>query len=286
MSLPLTVIILTQDEEENIRDCLESVKGRSDEILVVDSGSKDATLAIVKEYTDRIYFHPFINYADQRNWAQKNLPLRNEWVFHLDADERMTEDLFLELKRLFNGSLDKIGGFLIIRKTIFMGRWIKYGGHYPVYHARIFKHLQGECEARKYDQHFLVSGKTLILNSCIINIINPDLSLMKNKLRCYALLEAEELTLKQGGRQVFAASFFASPISRRRWLRVNLYERSPLFIRALAYFIYRYFIRFGFLDGREGLIFHFWQGLWYRLLVDYQVFKITMKRYCNIQLLN
>jgi len=109
---------------------------------------------------------------------------------------------------------------------------------------------------------------------------------MKKKLRCYALLEAEELTLKQGGRQVVAASFFASPISRRRWLRVNLYERFPLFIRALAYFIYRYFIRLGFLDGREGLIFHFWQGLWYRLLVDYEVFKIIIKRYCNIKLLN
>jgi len=124
-----------------------------------------------------------------------------------------------------------------------------------------------------------------MLNSCIINIIDSDLSLMKKKLRGYALLEAEELTLKEKRGQV-AASFFASPISRRRWLRVKFYERSPLFIRPFVYFIYRYFIRLGFLDGREGLIFHYWQGLWYRLLVDYQVFKIITKRYCNIKLLN
>jgi glycosyltransferase involved in cell wall biosynthesis len=281
MSLPISVIILTQDEEDNIRDCLESITSRCNEIFVVDSGSKDNTLVIAREYTDRIYTNPFIDYANQRNWAQKNLPIENEWVFHLDADERITAELFLELEWLFKGPLDKVYGFLVPRKTIFMGRWISHGGHYPVYHARIFKRAHGECEQRRYDQHFIVSGQTLTLKSDLINIITPDTRSMIKKLRRYSKLEAEELTTKKHCLQV-RAYFSGSPISRRRWLRINFYERSPLFLRAFFYFFYRYFIRLGFLDGSEGLRFHFWQGLWYRLFVDYEVSKIIMRKYYNV----
>jgi len=281
MSLPVSVIILTQDEEHNLRDCLESVASWCNEIFVVDSGSKDNTLSIAREYTDKIYINPFIDYSNQRNWAQENLPIQNEWVFHLDADERATTELFLELERLFMGQLDKVYGFLIPRKTIFMGRWISHGGHYPVYHARIFRPKHGECERRRYDQHFVVSGQTLILRSDIINIITPDIRLMIKKLSCYSRLEAEELTSKKHSLQV-GVCFSGSPINRRRWLRVNIYERSPMFLRAFFYFFYRYIIRLGFLDGPEGLIFHFWQGLWYRLLVDYEASKIIMRRFCSI----
>lgn len=277
MSLPISVIILTQDEEKNIRGCLESVTGRCPEIFVVDSGSKDRTLLIARKYTDKIFTNHFVNYSNQRNWAQKNLPVNNEWVFHLDADERMSGELFLELEELFKHPLDKLNGFLISRKTIFRDRWIRYGGHYPVYQARIFKRAHGECEERRYDQHFIISGQTFTLNSDIINVITPEIKAMIEKLRCYSRLEAEELTTEKDLRQV-KPCFSGSPISKRRWLRVNLYERSPLFLRALVYFFYRYIIRLGFLDGPEGLVFHFWQGLWYRLLVDYEVSRIIMKR--------
>lgn len=277
MSLPVSVIILTQDEEGNIGDCLESIAGRCNEIFVVDSGSKDNTLAIVKRYTDKIYTNPFIDYAKQRNWAQRNLPMENEWVFHLDADERMTKELFLELESLFKGPLDNVCGFLVPRKTIFRKRWISHGGHYPVYHARIFKRECGGCEERRYDQHFLVSGQTLRLKSDIVNIIVPDLKRLIRKLRYYSKLEAEESTIKKAKVQ-FRGDLSGNPINKRRWLRVNIYEKSPLFLRAFFYYFYRYVIRLGFLDGREGLIFHFWQGLGYKLFVDYEVSKIIIKK--------
>jgi glycosyltransferase involved in cell wall biosynthesis len=275
MSLPISVIILTCDEEDNIRDCLESVARRFSEIFVVDSGSSDNTLSIAREYTDKIYTNRFIDYSSQRNWAQNNLSVQNEWVFHLDADERVSGELSLELKRIFKEPLDEIAGFLIPRKTIFRGRWIRHGGHYPVYHARVFRRAFGECEKRRYDQHFIVSGKTLTLRQDLENIINPCFRLMIKKLDRYSLLEAEELTCKKHYTRVNPYSS-NSPIGRRRWLRVNLYERSPLFLRSFVYFFYRYFIRLGFLDGYEGLVFHFWQGLWYRLLVDYKVSKIII----------
>ncbi len=281
MSLPISVIVLTCNERGKIKACLESACNIFDEIFVVDSGSTDNTLDIARQYTEKIYLHHFTDYASQRNWAQKNLPLRNEWVFHLDADERISPELSLELNELFSSPLNGVSGFLVSRKTIFKGKWIKYGGHYPVYHARIFRRSEGSCEERRYDQHFIILGKQVILKSDIINIVDCNFPAMIRKMDLHSSLEAEELTLKK---EYFKLSpdLSGSPMNRRRWLRVNLYEKSPIFIRVFLYFFYRYFIRLGFLGGEEGLVFHFLQGFWYRFLVDCKIYKITLNRAIRI----
>src|SRR3990167_9149717 len=132
MQLPLTVIILTFNEEKNFESCLESVYDWAKEIFIVDSFSTDKTLEIAKKYTDKIYQHPFEDYSKQRNWALNNLLIKTEWVFNLDADIRVSEELQKELVKIFSNNEEKnYNGFLITRKTIFLGRWIKHGGHYP-----------------------------------------------------------------------------------------------------------------------------------------------------------
>ena len=110
MRLPISTIVLTYNEAKNIRPCLQSVHDWSDEVFIVDSGSTDDTVAIAKDYTDKIYTHPFDNYAAQRNWAQENLPVGNEWIFHLDADERVSGELVSQLKEIFSSRQTISGG--------------------------------------------------------------------------------------------------------------------------------------------------------------------------------
>ncbi|MCM8782377.1 MAG: glycosyltransferase family 2 protein [Candidatus Omnitrophica bacterium] len=271
MRLPISVIILTYNESENIERCLKGIYNCMDEILIVDSYSADTTLEIARRYTDKVYQHPFENFAKQRNWAQENLSIKNEWVFHLDADEMISEELISELGKIFSSKID-VDGFMMPRKTIFRGRWIRHGGHYPVYHLRLFKRDKGRCEDRLYDQHYIVNGMVKIIEGDIINIITSDLRLWRQRHKRWALLEAEEVLFSR----LSDINSKSTPIQRRRWVRYKIYYKIPLFIRPFIYFFYRYIIWLGFLDGWQGLIFHFWQGLWYRLLVDWNICKLEI----------
>ena len=281
--LPLSVIILTFNEEKNIEDCLKSVHGWVDEIFVVDSGSIDRTLEIARKYTDKIYQHPFENYSKQRNWAQDNLPIKNEWVFHIDADERATPELADELKKIFSHPHIDVDGFLVSRRTVFMGRWIKHGRHYPAYHLRIFRKDKGRCENRLYDQHFTVKSRVLKLKSDIIDTITSDLTVWIERHNRWASLEALEMVNRDMDYGVGSMDYVikgnrkGNPVEQKRWLKERYYKL-PMFIRPFLYFIYRYFFKLGFLDGKEGLIFHFLQGFWYRFLVDAKIYEYKRKR--------
>ena len=268
--LPISAIIITYNEEKNIEDCLKSICEWAEEIFIVDSFSNDRTVEIANRFTDKIYQHHFENFAQQRNWSQGDLPIKNEWVFHLDADERVSAELALELQKIFETSV-LVDGFMMSRKTIFRNKWIRFGGHYPVFHLRLFKKNKGRSEERLYDQNYIVDGTILRLKGDIINIINPDIDYWKFRHRRWAELEAQEILLE--GNKSMNLKFKGNPIERRNWLRYKVYYKLPLFIRPFLYFFYRSVIRFGFLDGIEGLIFHFYHGLWYRLLVDLNVSK-------------
>jgi glycosyltransferase involved in cell wall biosynthesis len=270
----LSVIVLTHNEELNLPACLESLQGLPCTIFVVDSGSSDRTLEIARRFSAEIRHHDFENYAIQRNWALDNLPINTPWVLNLDADERLTPELLEEIKKVLEQPPGDVSGFLLRRRTIFMGRWIRHGGHYPSYHLRLFRKGAGRCESRRYDQHFVANGKVARLRHDYLDVVSSSLLTWTLRHGRWAGLEANELLSPQlGGRHV-APSVVGNPIQRRRWWR-NLYAGGPLFTRAFAYWGYRYFLRFGFLDAREGLIFHFLQGFWFRFLVDAMIYEKT-----------
>lgn len=269
--LPISVIVITYNEEKNIKDCLGSVSGLANEVFVVDSGSTDKTPEIAAGIGALVYQHPFENFARQRNWSQDNLPLSNDWVFHIDADERVSPELAKEMRRVLSNGHD-CDGFMAARRTVFRQKWIRHGGHYPVYHTRLFLKNKGRSEERIYDQNYMVAGRLERIEGDIINIINPDIKSWKARHLRWARLEAEEvlfnsartLNLKRDG----------NPIEKRNWARYNVYYKMPLFIRCFIYFLYRYIIKLGFLDGKEGAVFHYLHGLWYRLRVDYEIYKL------------
>lgn len=276
----LAVLILTYNEQRNIRDCLESLKPLATDIYIVDSGSTDYTLDICREYTSYIFQHPFENYAAQRNWAFDNLPVDAPWLLNMDADHRLTPELAAELKTLFSRPVEEdLNGFLISRKTLFMGKWIKHGGHYPTYHAILFRKGWGACEDKLYDQHFKVTGRVKVLEQDMIDIITDSINTFINRHNHWAKLEAAyqfNRSTHINTESVIKPKLWGNPIERRRYFK-HQYEALPLFVRPALYFLYRYFLRLGFLDGKTGLIFHFLQGFWFRFLIDSKIYELQIQ---------
>ncbi|MDH3733904.1 MAG: glycosyltransferase family 2 protein [Gemmatimonadota bacterium] len=271
---PITVVVLTCDEEDNLRPLLESVFGWVDEIFIVDSGSTDGTLAIAEEFGTNVFPHDFTTHQAQWKWAVANLPIETDWVLGLDADQRITPELRRELKKMFpEGTQGPAGvnGLYINRRQVFRGKWIKHGTYYPKYLLKLFRRDSVRFdELDLIDHHFHVDGPTEKLQNDLIedNAKERDISFWVSKHVRYAGRVAEEEFLRrQEGHFGVEPKLFGNPDQRTAWFKRSWY-RLPLYVRPFLYFGYRYFVRLGFLDGRQGLVFHFLHGLWYRLMID------------------
>lgn len=278
---PLTIIILTYNEEDNIRACLDSIRDIRANLYVVDSYSTDRTLDILEECGVPYGQHPFSNYSAQRNWAQENDPFGSEWILHLDAGERATPDLVHWINHRFDPDDPACDGYLIARRAVFMGRWIRHGSYHPIYQLRLVRKGTARCEYKAYDQHFISTGntKTTPTNADLEDLVMSNIRDFTVKHARWALYEAaetihHETEMRSGELQ---AKLLGSPIERRRWFKQQVFQRVPLFVRSFFYFLYRYFFKLGFLDGKEGLVFHFLQGFWFRFLVDSVIFEIRQE---------
>lgn len=272
--IPITAIVLTYNEEKNIETCLGSLANWASQIIVVDSFSTDKTLELAKKFTRHIYQNPFENYAVQRNWALKNTEITNDWILNIDADHELTPSFKTELNDHFaKGVPENINGFMATRRTMFLGKWIKHGGHYPIYHGVIFRKGFGYCEEKQYDQHFVIEGPSLVLKGDIIDTITDSLANFTERHNKWSTLEAQDaLNLKSMSRTI-KPDKNGNPMEQRRYLRLKYYSY-PIFWRCTFYFLYRYFFKLGFLDGKQGLIFHFLQGFWFRFLVDAKLYEL------------
>jgi len=277
---PVAAVVLTHNEERNLPDCLAALAGWVQELFVVDSGSTDRTVAIAREAGATVYSHPFEHYGAQRNWAIDHLPITASWTLHVDADERITpelqESIVAALGDAGAGS-ERVDGYLVSRRTIFMGRWIRHGGHYPAWHLRLMRTGAGRCEDRFYDQHFYVTGAVQKLQGDLIDTLTPDVATFVARHLRWAALEAREHEAPAAAGRIRGRLATDNAIEQRRWLR-DWYARLPLFFRPTAYFVYRYFVRLGFLDGRAGLVFHVLQGFWFRFLVDALILERRLRR--------
>ena len=275
---PIAAIVLTYNEERNLPDCLASLTGWVDEVFVVDSGSTDRTVDIARAAGARIFTHPFEHYGAQRNWAIDNLPVGAPWTLHIDADERISPELQRSITAALARNPADVTGFLVSRRTMFMGRWIRHGGHYPAWHLRLMRTGAGRCEDRLYDQHFYVTGAVQKLQGDLIDTWTPDVATFTARhLRWAALEAAEHEEPAAAAGRIRGRLGSDNAIEQRRWLR-DWYATLPLFVRPTAYFLYRYVVRLGFLDGKPGLVFHVLQGFWFRFLVDALILERRLRR--------
>lgn len=278
----LAVLILTHNEERNIGKCLESIIPLTRRIFVIDSGSDDKTVDIATSYGAVVQFRKWTNHADQFNWGLDHFEINSEWIMRMDADEEITADLIQALRAFLFSPDPDVTGLYVRRRMYFMGRWIRHGGLYPTWLLRVFRRGAGRCETRLMDEHIVVShGRTLQLRADIIDKNNKDLTFWTDKHNRYASREIEDILQseeREASSHQMRASLTHNQAQARRWMKTHFYARVPLFVRPFLYFLYRYFLRMGFLDGKEGLIFHFLQGFWYRFLVDAKLYEHQLQQ--------
>lgn len=275
--LSLTTIILTKNEENNIEKCIRSLDGLAERIIVVDSFSDDNTKNLALSLNSDVYEHKFINHSNQFNWALKNCNITSEWIFRIDADEEMTGELVEEFKEKIPKITEGINGVFLRRRRYFMGRWIKHGDVYPEKVMRLFRTGTAESEDRTMDEHIVLKfGNTIEFESDFEDKDTKDLTFWINKHNWYSNKESAEfikIYTEQISNNKLRGKILGNQCERRRWLKNKIYYKIPLFVRPIFYFIYRYFFKLGFLDGKEGLIYHVLQAFWYRFLVDSKIYE-------------
>lgn len=268
----LTVLVLTMNEEKNIVNCLNSVKDWVKRMVIVDSGSTDKTIDIAKELGADVYHHEFENYARQFNWGLDNTSITTMWVLRLDADEVITPELAQEMaSEMVAHKDDEVNGMQLKLKQNFMGRWMKHGGTYPFIKLMLFKNGIGRIEDRKMDEHtVLSSGTSILLKNDALHYDFKDITFYIHKHNWYAIREAQDYI--NNNMEKGLTDLEAGNMKSHRKQKV-LYYKAPKFLRPFVLFFYFYFIKLGFLDGKEGFIYNVLENFWYRFLVDVKIYE-------------
>jgi len=222
----ISATVICKNEEENIRECLESIRW-ADEIIVVDSFSKDKTVEIAKEFTDKIYEIKWLGYAKQREFALSKASM--EWVFPLDADERCTPELKDEiLSEIKSGN--NFAGYRIPRKSFFLGKFIKHCGWYPGYQTRLFLKDKTFVADRLVHEGYEIKGEMGFLKNNILHYTVNSISDYMSRVNHYSTLQAVEKAEKK---------------------KIKF---SDIFFRLAASYIQQFIFKKGFLDGIYGLM--------------------------------
>jgi len=283
----LTVVILTKNEENNLRKCIESFRGIAKRFVIVDSFSTDGTELLCGKLDSELrsigskldfYQNKWIDYATQLNWGLTQTDITTEWSMRMDADEELLEPLTREINSKLPNMSSNVNGVILRRRVYFMGRWIKHGGRYPELLLRIFRTGKAFCEQKIMDEHMILTeGDAVEFKHDLIDNNTKDLEWWTNKHNWYSNREVldHQMTVENSLREakLLENGESTKQAKMKRVVKNKGYYGLPKFFRAHIYFIYRYYIKLGFLDGPEGRIFHFLQAYWYRFLVDAKMYE-------------
>lgn len=275
----LSIIILTYNEEKHIERCIASVSSLNARIVVVDSYSTDDTCKLAKKCGAEVYQNTFINQAIQFQWAMDNCDIDTEWVFRIDADETIDEKMQSSISQFIAQDGFGNNGAILNRKLVFLGKWIRFGGRYPLPLLRLFRRGTAHIEQRWMDEHIVLDkGTSVTLQGGFSDNNLNSVSWFIEKHNAYATREMLDIMLKRlnPDQDDTISKGTGSKIRLKRCLKQNLYMKLPYFVRPLLYFCYRYFIQLGFLDGSRGIAYHFMQGWWYRVLVDSKCLEVEL----------
>lgn len=271
--LPVSVVVLAYNEESNLERCLQSVRGHAGEIVVVDSFSTDGTLDIARRYTEKIHQHLYQGHPQQWQWTLSHVPFDFDWILAVDADFLVTPALWHAIGEALLDNDAGINGYFVRHRQIFRGRFLRHGALYPRYWLRLFRHRAVRVDlAELVDVHFYVQPPVGRLEHDVIedNVKDRDLAFWIRKQLRFAERQAVEELRRLGGAGTEPAApprLLGSPDQRILRLK-QMWRRLPRYLRPFLLFGYRYVIRLGFLDGKEGFLYHFTQALLYRLAVD------------------
>lgn len=263
----ITAIILTRNEKDFIEDCILSINDIVKRIVVVDSFSEDNTCELAKNLGAEVYQHEFYNYSKQYKYAVNIADVKTKWILRIDADERLTKESAEELNKLCNENEDTdVSGIVLRFYNMFLNKPMYHGGMYPWKKLSVYKTGLGDIEDRNMDEHIILSsGKTIESKIDSKHLAFRGLTFFTNKCNWYSTREAMD--------------YFdniptdSTNSSLKTILKMKVYYKLPLGFRSWLYYAYRYYIRLGFLDGKEGKIFAFLHAYWYRFLVDAKIYE-------------
>lgn len=273
----ISVIILTHNEEKHIGRCIASLLPFTRQIFIVDSFSTDQTVEIARAMGAVVVQNTWVNYATQFNYGIRHVPFQSTWLMRMDADEYVMPELAAEIQNRLATLPAEISGVYVKRRVMFMNRWMRHGDYYPIWLLRLWRSGQGICEETWMDEHIKLSaGYPIRFEHDIVDHNLNNLTWWTQKHNLYAIREVIDiLNIRFNFDQSIRVEpkLFGTQEQRKRYLKLR-YASLPLFTRPFLYFLYRYFVRLGFLDGRPGLMWHFLQGLWYRFLVDAKLYEV------------
>lgn len=276
----IAAIILTKDEELHLERCIRSLQPFCSEIWVVDSFSTDRTEEIARRLGAHFVQHKFENQAQQFNWAIRSLDILGEWLWRVDADETVSEELGRKVTETILTCSTDVNGISVNKAIVFQGRKLKHGGWYPAPQIKVVRKGFGESENKVMDEHLIVtSGRTVYVDGDQTDENLHDLTWWTEKHNRYASREAENMLRMRYGLDNDGGvrpRLFGSDAERKRWLKLR-YARMPLYVRPFLYFFARYVLKLGFLDGRCGFTWYVLQGFWYRFLVDAKIAEIRRR---------
>lgn len=269
--IDITAIVLTYNEENNLYDCLKSMEGLVKRIVVVDSFSTDRTKEIALSFGADFYQHEFVNQAQQFDYALKNIKTSTKWIIRLDADERLTKDSKKEIEELCClHENDDVNGLVLRFKLFFLGKYLKHGGTYPVKKMVVFKNGCAEIEQKNMDEHIvLLSGRSVV---CKKDCLHHDCKSITDWVAKHNKYADREL-LDYLSNDTKNHDQLDSTARKKNKIKHGFYYKLPLGIRAWLYYIFRFYFKLGFLDGRPGRYYAFLQAYWYRFLVDIKIYE-------------
>lgn len=277
--LDLTVIILTYNEELHIRRCLENVCPIAKEVYVIDCFSSDQTQEICAEFKNvRVVEHEWPgNQATQFNWALDHLEINTDWVLRLDADEYLQPELIAELNEKLHKYPSTVSALSLPLARAFCGKILKHSIVNDIWIVRIFRNGKARYENRMMDEHLqILEGETIQMHGKFVDDSRITFSSFVSKHNNYSTREA--VVLLDYEFSIFNNDIirddvkYSEEVTLKRKQK-NKYAKMPLFWRSIGYFFYRYVLKLGFLDGKEGFLWDFLQGLWYRMLVDAKIYE-------------
>lgn len=267
-------IILTYNEEQHLPRLLASIDGLNAPIFMVDSGSTDQTLVIAEKYSVQVVYHPFENHPKQWHFAINHFKIDTPWTIGLDADQIVLPELFDRLKNFKDTEMPKgVNGIYFNRKNYFKGRWLRFGGYFPKYLLKMFRTGVGYSDLNEnMDHRFVAPGEQMIWKDGYLkeeNLKENQIRFWIDKHNRYSDRVAQEEfeRIKQLRQQTIKPVFWGSPDERIAFYK-SIWWKLPLYWRPFFYFLYRFIWKLGVLDGRQGRLFHFLQGFWFRLIVD------------------
>ena len=276
MNPNFSFIVLTFNEEQHLPRLLQSIAALNAPLFILDSGSTDQTLKIASTFGAQMKQNAFINHPKQWDYALKNFEINTPWIIGLDADQTVTPELFALLVNFKEEEHQDVNGIYFNRKNFFRGKWIKYGGYYPKYLLKMFRKDIGFSDiSENMDHRFVVSGKTEVWKKGHLleeNLKENEISFWINKHNIYSDLVAEEEVerLQSLRAQTIQPNIFGDPYQRMAALK-KFWWKLPRGLRPFLYFGYRMTFQLGILDGSTGILFHFLQGFWFRLIVDVKI---------------